>query len=370
MNQAHELLKIMRWYSWLRAGTVGPETMFETPRADGRSEGFRPRLTYAITPPSQATPSERRAQIAARTSALALSLPIDALLVYDVQDEAARNPRRRPFPFAPKVDSLGYAQDALELGALPLVVYRAVSHLDERALCAWLRRLAERGGRAVFVGAPTREATGSLPLGKAYELARRHEPLLDVGGVVIPERHAASGQEVARVWDKASRGCRFFVSQTVWSVRAAERLIIDGARRSEAEGVAMPPLLFTVSPCGSPETLEFLTWLGVDVPPHVRRELLSAPDMLRRSIELSAETYAKVRAVATAHGMSVGCNVESVSSRPAEVAASVELLHRIRQLDSVPASPRQTVPHPGIPGQAVPKTETVRFAGAPAPKIA
>src|SRR6478609_4458967 len=77
---------------------------------------FRPRLTYAITPPNQTTPEERRRTIAAAQSARVSSLPVDALLVYDVQDEAARNGSPRPFPFAPKFDPLSYAFDDLQIG--------------------------------------------------------------------------------------------------------------------------------------------------------------------------------------------------------------------------------------------------------------
>jgi len=92
---------------------------------------FRPRLTYAITPPNQTTPDERRRAIAAAQSARVSSLPVDALLVYDVQDEAARNGNPRPFSFVPKVDPLSYAFDELQIGALPRVVYRAVAEQSE-----------------------------------------------------------------------------------------------------------------------------------------------------------------------------------------------------------------------------------------------
>src|SRR5688572_26523564 len=87
--------------------------------------GFR--LTYAITPPRRTTPSERRRAVAALHGARISKLPIDAVLVYDVQDEAARNASPRPFPFIPKVDPLTYAFEELAVGDLPRVVYRAIA---------------------------------------------------------------------------------------------------------------------------------------------------------------------------------------------------------------------------------------------------
>lgn len=293
---------------------------------------FCPRLTYAIAPPNQATPLERRRSIAAAQSALASSLPIDALLVYDVQDEAARNGQPRPFAFMPKVDPLTYALDELEVGALPLVVYHAVAQQGEQSLCRWLDRIAARHAAAVLVGAPSRRTSSRLTVPEALSLSRAHAPDVPIGGVVIPERHRGGGAEDARVWAKMQQGCSFFVSQTVWSRAATRQLLHDLRIRADREGTGVPTLVFTFSPCGSQQTLEFLEWLGVDVPSRVRADLLSASDMLARSIELAVETYAEVRAAATSLGFSVGCNVESVSSRAAEIEASVELVRLVDQL--------------------------------------
>lgn len=289
------------------------------------------RLTYAIAPPNQATPAERRREIAAEQSARIAGLPIDALLVYDVQDETARNAQARPFPFFPKVDALTYAFDALKVGALPRIVYRAVVDQDAASLSHWLDLLKARGGRTVLVGAPSRDtaAAAALTLPEAYELCRHQAPSLPLGGVVIPERHQARGDEHLRVWSKQQQGCQFFVSQTVWSVAATKQLLRDLRQRAEQEGRAAPPVLFTFSPCGSPQTLQFLQWLGVAVPASTERELLAAPDMLARSVDLAADAFAEIQAFAETQGLTVGCNVESVTARAAEVDASIELLRRV-----------------------------------------
>ena len=302
------------------------------PATSPRAPEFRPLLTYAITPPNQTTSEERRRAIAVAQSARISSLPLDALLVYDVQDEAARNGNRRPFSFVPKIDPLSYAFDDLQVGALPRVVYSAVAEHSEASLCRWFDRLQTHGGLAVLVGAPSRGTTASMTLPRAYWLCKAHVPGLQFGGVVIPERHQTSGAEDARVWAKVQQGCRFFVSQTVWSVNATKQLLLDLRVRAEREGGQTPRILLTFSPCGSPQTLEFIEWLGVALPHAVKRELLSAKDMFMRSIELATEAFAEVRAFAAEQGLTVGCNVESVSSRAAEVEASVELLHRVDQL--------------------------------------
>lgn len=290
------------------------------------------RLSYAIAPPNQSTPVERRREIAASQSALIRSLPIDAVLVYDVRDEATRSQAPRPFPFKPKVDSLAYALDDLQIGPVPRVVYRAVSDLAEVELTRFVDRVAARGGQAVLVGAASATTAASMTLSRAYALCRARRPELALGGVVIAERHRARGGEDLRVWRKMTEGCRFFVSQTVWSVRDTRRLLFDLATRAAREGCPLPALSLTVSPCGSPQTLAFLEWLGVLVPPLIERELTSAKDMLARSVDLATEAFAEVRDYARSLGMSVGANVESLTARPAEVEASIELLRRVAAL--------------------------------------
>lgn len=296
----------------------------------------RPWLTYAIAPPNQATAVARRKHIAAEQSARIASLPIDALLVYDVQDEAARNGNARPFAFLRKLDPLEYAYRELQIGSLPRVIYRTVAGQDAPSLRGWLDRLQRFGGHAVLVGAPCPELAASLSLLQACAIARSHAPSVCFGGVLIPERHEASGDEDARAWKKMQQGCRFFVSQTVWSVATTKRLLGDLRRCCELQASAPPPILLTFSPCGSRETLAFLEWLGVAVPKSIKRELLATADMLARSVDLAVEAFAEIRAFAAEQGLVVGCNVESLTVRPTEVQASIELLRRIAQLDRRP----------------------------------
>ena len=50
-------------------------------------------------------------------------------------------------------------------------------------------------------------------------------------------------------------------------------------------GLAPVPVIFTLSVCGSMKTVEFLEWLGVDVPPWLRNDLAHADDPLSVSFD-------------------------------------------------------------------------------------
>jgi hypothetical protein len=183
-----------------------------------------------------------------------------------------------------------------------------------------------------------------LTLSQTYAICRASSPRLSFGGVIIAERHETSGSEVERLWAKIQQGCHFFVSQTVWSVDAMKRFLRDLRLRAEKAQRMPPMILMTLGPCGSSQTLHLQEWLGVAVSSRVKQDLLAAKDMLARSIELAVDTFIEVRDYAIAQGLSIGCNVESVSARPAELEASVELFKRIDALRRRTESNSRTYP--------------------------
>src|SRR4051812_48462877 len=91
-------------------------------------------LTYGLTPPKRSTPPDRRAAIAARQMERIASLPVDALVLYDIQDESARTGAPRPYPFLESTDPTEYAYEDLAQLALPKIVYRCVVGLDAQRL--------------------------------------------------------------------------------------------------------------------------------------------------------------------------------------------------------------------------------------------
>jgi hypothetical protein len=289
-------------------------------------------LTYGLTPPKRSTPPDKRAAAAARQLARISELPVDALVLYDIQDESARTDVARPFPFLESTDPTEYAYDDLASLALPKIVYRSVVGLSAAALRQSLSRIEAHGGLSVFVGAASKHVAPKLKLSEAYELARRELPALPVGGVLIAERHSETSREDERVRRKLQQGCRFFVTQAVYSAVASKNVLSDLYFESQKAGQQLPPILITLSPCGSLKTLEFMRWLGISVPRWIENELLHAKDILRASVEQSVEVFRELHQFAASKGIPLGCNVESVSLRKEEIDASVELVHAVARI--------------------------------------
>jgi len=65
-------------------------------------------VTYGITPPKQSYSEKKRRCVAERQAARIRELPIDGLVVYDLQDQSERT-EGRPFPFLETIDPGAYA---------------------------------------------------------------------------------------------------------------------------------------------------------------------------------------------------------------------------------------------------------------------
>jgi hypothetical protein len=289
-------------------------------------------LTYGLTPPKRSTPLDKRQSAAERQMERVRGLPVDALVLYDLQDESARTDVARPFPFLESSDPTEYAYTDLAPLQLPKVVYRSVVGLSEAALVASLKRIEAEAGLSVFVGAAAKTVVPQLRLPEAYRLARAHVPSLPYGGVLIAERHSDASREDERVRRKLAQGCQFFVTQAVYSSVASKNVLSDLHYESQRSGQELPVILVTLSPCGSLKTLEFMRWLGISVPRWLENELVHSKDMLRASVEQSIGVFQELYEFARAKGIPLGCNVESVSLRKEEIEASSELVLAVAKI--------------------------------------
>ena len=286
---------------------------------------------YGFAPRKQATPLERLEAIVAQQLVRLGSLPVDGLIVYDIQDEAERVSVPRPFPFLPTLPPEVYAHDHLGSLAVPKIVYRCVNRETRDGFVRWLESENDGPRISVLVGAPSRHSQVGLRLTDAYALARQHSSNLLLGGIAIAERHARTLDEHERILAKTAKGCRFFVTQAVYDVTSTKSLLSDYALAVDKTGGVPLPIILTFSPCGSEKTLSFMKWLGIAFPRWLENDLQSARDPLAKSLELCEQIFVEVLDYAEDKGIPLGVNVESVSIRKEEIEASVELLQLLRR---------------------------------------
>ncbi len=288
-------------------------------------------VLYGITPPKKGTDESRIAEISALQIERLQNLNLDGLVLYDIQDEKSRTEVKRPFPFIETLDAFSYSQEHLSALNIPKIIYRAVGKYSKPELTQFLNKANPQDNLTVFVGAASKDQDVSLSINKAYELKNSVNNELLLGGVTISERHQAKGDEHKRVFSKIAQGCDFFISQGVYDVNASKNFLSDYYYYGLENNIPLVPILFTLTPCGSQKTLEFMKWLGISIPKWLENELIHSNDILQKSVDVSEQNYLELKRFADEKGIPVGCNIESVAIRKVEVEASIELVRRVSE---------------------------------------
>ena len=290
-------------------------------------------LFYGITPPKAKNTKEELEAIAKKQIDRLKDLDIDGLVLYDIQDESDRTDVKRPFPYMETLDPCVYAKQYLDAPLhVPVVIYRAVGKYDKEEFSEWLENRKGRDFHTVFVGAASKETKVTIGMREAYKLKKEINDDIVLGGIMIPERHTLKQDEHLKVFSKIDNGCEFFVSQCVYDLMGAKRFLDDYLAYSKEHNKPLVPIIFTITPCGSSKTLDFMKWLGINIPPHLEDRLKNSENILEDSVKLSRDIFEILYFYGKGKGIPIGCNVESVAIRKDEIDASIELLHDIQKI--------------------------------------
>ncbi len=89
-------------------------------------------LTYGITPPKAHHSHEKIQEIAARQIKRIEQLNVDALVIYDIQDESDRTDEKRIFDFIETVDPSIYANEYLKVLKMPKLSIAVLGTMTKR----------------------------------------------------------------------------------------------------------------------------------------------------------------------------------------------------------------------------------------------
>jgi len=288
-------------------------------------------VLYGIVPPKKGTETGKIEEISSRQLRRLEGKYIDGLVLYDIQDEASRTSEERPFPFMETIDSFDYSREYLSSLSVPKIIYRAVGKYNKSELSDFLLASYPENELTVFVGASSKLQEVTMSVSDAYNLRKEINEKIVLGGVVIPERHKLTYEEHIRVFNKISKGCSFFISQGVYDINASKDFLSDYYYYGQEHGIPLVPIIFTLTPCGSKKTLQFMKWLGISIPRWLENELVHSADILQQSVKYSEQSWLELKEFADEKDIPIGCNIESVAVRKSEVEASIDLLQRVSQ---------------------------------------
>ncbi|RRR69175.1 MAG: hypothetical protein EI684_16400 [Candidatus Viridilinea halotolerans] len=292
-------------------------------------------LLYGTTPPRADAPADRVLGAAARLAQRVAALPLDGLVVYDVQDETPRTAEPRPFPFLPTLEAPNYGKLLHQLTGKPIITYKCVAAETEATWPLWLDQASQQHGVRYLslVGlASSRDTRSAIALSRASTLAANHPANFVLGGVAIAERHSPTRSESQRLLVKMSHGCRYFISQAVYDANPTIQLLSDYAHDCAAQGLTPRRIILDFVPVGRPQTLRFMRWLGIAIPDATASTILDDPAPLTRSIAVCRELLQRILDQPYADQLPLGVAVESVSINREEIGATVELVHTLREV--------------------------------------
>lgn len=289
-------------------------------------------LLYGLTPPKLSTEEHKIKAIADKQIERISALEIDGLVLYDIQDESSRNDQPRPFPFMETLSPDFYSTMYLRELNVPKIIYKSVGKYSVDELNAWVNEYGKSIDYSVFVGTPSNRLKSNLSLNEAYLINKNSVNSIKLGGVIIPERHYKKNDEHIRLFNKVDKGCHFFISQCVYNIDNTKNFLSDYYYSSLDNNRELHTIIFTLTPCGSLRTMEFMEWLGIDIPKWLKNDLKHSKDILSRSIEICKTIADELLDYCKDKNIPIGFNIESVSIRKAEIDASIELLKEVKLL--------------------------------------
>ncbi len=254
---------------------------------------------------------------------------VDAINLPEIRDESRGSPRT--MKFVPRVEPRVLGERLRREVDVEIVLNRAVVY--EADPITWFQQSHAEFGvdHVILVGGESGQVKYPGPtVLEAAELVRAAELPVTLGGISIPSRL----READRVRRKCAAGLAFFTTQVLFDSNDIVWLIqrLNGL---EAR------IFLSFAPVSHPRDLEFLRWLGADIPDDLDKFLLrgqsgteGSPDAhescLERSLNLAQRILMDVFDNLPPDPPPLGLNVEHINQR--NLAGAITMIERLGEL--------------------------------------
>lgn len=279
-----------------------------------------------VPPSARISPDRAEHQTVAVIEALRGLPRVDAINVPELVDE-----NHEGKPYYRCGDTRGYARRLAEETGREAVVNKVVAHLpDGPSLARWCAESVRSGLRHfIFIGGSSRFIPYPGP--PVLEANRLGRPIAThagghIGNVAIPQRT----HEAHRMLGKTKAGAMFFTTQILFDSEGIVNVLKEYGRLCHHEGLAPAPVLLSLAPVIDEGDVEFVRWLGADLPETAERQILGdgpgeATVAAERSIAQALEVLMDATEVLARgdHPVPLGVNIEQISVRHLAHAVSM-----------------------------------------------
>lgn len=279
-----------------------------------------PVILFEMVPPAAGKPGAIQAALGEVKKVRHL---VDAINLPEIHDEARAS--ERTHNFVPRVEPRVLGAPIRRELETEVVLNRVVVQQPDQV--RWFRETREKFGldNAVLVGGESSEIRypGPSVLEAAEQIRAEGLPWC-LGGIAIPSRL----HEAERIRRKQAASLEFFTTQVLFDSNDIVWLIqrLNGL---EAR------IFLSFAPVSHPRDLDFLRWLGADVPPDLDQFLLrgeagGGESCFERSLDLAQRILMDVFDNLPPDPPPLGLNIEHINRR--NFAAAVKMLDRLGDL--------------------------------------
>ncbi len=296
---------------------------------DKITKAQRPVVVYEILPPRIIDGTIE--SYAERISTLLSQTHVDAINIPEVRAEETRGVR--PVEEVIRAEPREFGRLLQESVGIETIVNRVTVHENAKEQEKWFVTTYEKFGvkNLILVGGESSDI--DYPGPSIIESASiiggiNKEKGGDVffGGICIPSRKVES----SRMMQKARNGVEFFTTQVLYDGSDICKMLGHYSKECLDKGVDAKRVLLSFAPISNQKNIEFLKWLGVNIPIETEDYLLeNLEETKARSIEVSIGIMEEILEYVSENNISVplGLNIEHIMTY--NFKTSVELLQKM-----------------------------------------
>jgi len=276
----------------------------------------RPVVAYEILPPREKDGTLN--SYAEKISSLLSQTHIDAINIPEVHDEEERGVR--PVKNLERAEAREFGKLLQDSVGIEVIVNRVTVHRDFDYQKNWIKETFYDYDieNLILVGG---EKSGTEYIGPSvnqtseYITRDLNTGKFDIfcGGITIPSRKIES----ERLLRKGSNGIEFFTSQVLYDSAKTKKMLKHYHELCKKNNILPRRILLSFAPVSSQENINFLKWLGVEIPSETERRLKqSKQKMSDESLEIASEILKEILDNNEKLGIQVpiGLNIEHIMS--------------------------------------------------------
>ena len=292
----------------------------------------RPVVAYEILPPRVKDGTLN--SYAERISSLLSQTHIDAINIPEVHEENGRG--IRPVKNLERAEAREFGRLLQDSVGIEAIVNRVMVHNNLDYQKNWIKETFYDYDieNLILVGGETSDIEYPGPsVNESAEYITRdlNTGRFDIfcGGITIPSREIES----KRLLQKGSNGIEFFTSQVLYDATKVKKMLKYYDQLCKENRVLPRRILLSFAPVSSKKNIDFLKWLGVEIPRETEDRLIKDnTKMSEHSLKIASEILIDVLHNNEKLGISVpiGLNVEHIMSY--NFQSSINMLQELSKI--------------------------------------